>query len=452
MALSTRRSGRTRFTILLLVLTAITLLTLDGRGFGPIDSARSAILSVLSPVGDAAAAVFRPIGNAWSSAFDQGDLQAENDRLREENDRLQGEVSAGQVSQEQLQQLLENEGITFTGDIPRAHAQVVAGSVGNFGTTIDLDKGSTSGIAVDMAVVTGKGLIGKVVQVSENRCTVELITSGNYNVGFNVVGTQAVGVARGTESPSVLRGINIDVSVSSNVEPGSIVVTGGTRRSSFPPNLPDRHGGHRRDRRRHPPGHGRDHHVRPHHRPDLRRRGALAAARAMNPVPKTVVRYALLIVTAAVLQKAVFSQLRVDGAVPDALLVLAVAAGVVSGTERGATVGFFSGLALDLMVTTPFGLGAVCYLAAGAMAGALETAMVRSARWLTMVIAALSAVFGVGLFALLGTLLGQSQMLGRHLLVVMAVVAVSTAVLVLPFARACRWADKDADHLRPALR
>jgi high-affinity Fe2+/Pb2+ permease len=86
------------------------------------------------------------------------------------------------------------------------------------------------------------------------------------------------------------------------------------------------------------------------------------------------------------------------------------------------------------------------------MAGALETALVRSARWLTVAIAALSAVFGVGLFALLGTLLGQSQLFGRHLLVVMAVVAVSTAVLVLPFARACRWADKDADHLRPALR
>jgi rod shape-determining protein MreC len=237
-ALSTRRSGRTRFTILLLVLTAITLLTLDGRGFGPIDSARSAILSVLSPVGDAGAAVFRPIGNAWSSAFDQGDLQAENDRLREENDRLQGEVSAGLVSQEQLQQLLENEGITFTGDIPRAHAQVVAGSVGNFGTTLDLDKGSTSGIVVDMAVVTGKGMVGKVVQVSEDRCTVELITSGNYNVGFNVVGTAAVGVAQGTGSPSLLRGVNIDVSLSSKVEPGGIVVTGGTRRSSFPPGLP----------------------------------------------------------------------------------------------------------------------------------------------------------------------------------------------------------------------
>ena len=115
-------------------------------------------------------------------------------------------------------------------------------------------------------------------------------------------------------------------------------------------------------------------------------------------------------------------------------------------------VGFCCGLALDLMLTTPFGLGAVSYLAAGAVAGMLETSLVRSARWLTVAIAVFSAVVGVGVFALLGTLLGQSHMLGRHLLEVMAVVGVSTAVLVLPFARACRWADKDTDRLRPAMR
>jgi rod shape-determining protein MreD len=172
----------------------------------------------------------------------------------------------------------------------------------------------------------------------------------------------------------------------------------------------------------------------------------------VSPVPKTVVRYLLLIVTAAILQKAVFSQLRIDGAVPDALLVLAVAAGIVGGSERGATVGFFSGLALDLMVTTPFGLAAVCYLAAGAFAGVLESSIVRSARWLTMGIAAVSAAVGVALFALLGTLLGRSQMLGDRLLVTVAVVAVSSAVLVVPFGRACRWAEKDSDRLHPAMR
>ena len=129
MALSTRRRGRTRFTLLLLVLTAVTLLTLDGRGFGPIDSARSAVLSALAPVGDFGSALFRPVGNAWDSAFQQGDLESENQRLQEENERLQGEVTAGQISQEQLRQLLEIEGVTFATDYQRVHTKVVAGSV-----------------------------------------------------------------------------------------------------------------------------------------------------------------------------------------------------------------------------------------------------------------------------------------------------------------------------------
>jgi rod shape-determining protein MreC len=234
-ALSTRRSGRTRFTILLLVLTAVTLLTLDGRGFGPIDSARSAILSALSPVGDAAKAVVDPIGNAWDSAFRQNDIEAENQRLREELDRLQGDVLAGQAAQQQLQQVLELVGLTFTGDHPVVRTQVVAGSVSNFTETLDLDKGSSSGIAEGMAVVTGKGLIGKVVQVSADRSTVELVTSGNYQVGFTAIGTAAVGTARGIGSPDVLLGTGIDSTA--KVEVGQVLLTG-AEGSSYPPGLP----------------------------------------------------------------------------------------------------------------------------------------------------------------------------------------------------------------------
>lgn len=172
----------------------------------------------------------------------------------------------------------------------------------------------------------------------------------------------------------------------------------------------------------------------------------------MTPTTKAVLRYGLLIVTAAILQRGVFSQIRVDGAVPDALLVLAVAAGIVGGADRGASVGFFSGLALDLMVTTPFGLAAISYLVAGVAAGVLETSLVRSARWLTVVVAALSAVLGVVAFALMGTLLGRSGLIDGQLVSIAAVVAVSTAILVLPTIRACRWADGDLDRLRPSMR
>ena len=172
----------------------------------------------------------------------------------------------------------------------------------------------------------------------------------------------------------------------------------------------------------------------------------------MTPLSKTVIRYGLLIITAAILQRGLLSQIRIDGAVPDVLLVLAVAAGIVGGTDRGATVGFSSGLALDLMITTPFGLAAIAYLAAGMVAGVLETSLVRSARWLTIAIAAVSAVLGVVVFALFGTLLGRSDLLDRQLVSTCLVVAASTAILVLPVMRVCRWADRDLDHLRTSLR
>ena len=230
------RRGRGRLTIVLLLLTALALLTLDGRGSGPIGSVRSALASALSPIGSAASAVASPFRGAWDSAFDFGDTKKENDALREENDRLRGELIANSIAKQQLEQLLQLVGIPFVGDTPVVHTRVVTGTTGNFGETIELDKGSSSGIARNMPVVTGQGLIGKVVSVSDDRCVVSLVSSGTFSVGFSVIGTSAVGLARGTGSDTVLRGANIDSR--KGVTTGLIAVTSGLAGSPFPPNLP----------------------------------------------------------------------------------------------------------------------------------------------------------------------------------------------------------------------
>ena len=51
MALS-RRTGRSRFTLILLILTSITVLTLDFRGSGFVDDVRGAAMTVFSPIRD----------------------------------------------------------------------------------------------------------------------------------------------------------------------------------------------------------------------------------------------------------------------------------------------------------------------------------------------------------------------------------------------------------------
>ena len=233
---SSRRRGRTRITISLLLLSAVLLLTLDSRGSGPVQSARSAVVSVLSPLGSAAAIVVNPFRNAWDSAFDQGNLKNENETLREENDRLKGDVTANSIAKEQLQQLLQLVGIPFVGDTPVVHTRVLSGAVGNFGDRIELDKGSNSGIERNMPVVTGEGLIGKVIEVSENRSVVSLLSSGTYRVGFSVVGTAAIGIAQGSGGDGSLRGTNIDSRQAVTV--GAITATSGLAGSPFPPNLP----------------------------------------------------------------------------------------------------------------------------------------------------------------------------------------------------------------------
>jgi len=233
---SSRRGGRTRITVSLLILSAVLLLTLDGRGSGPIQSVRSVVIDVLSPVGDVASTVFSPFKNVWESAFDQNDLEKENENLRIENDRLKGEAIANSIAKEQLQQLLQLVGIPFVGDTPVVHTRVVSGAVGNFGDRLELDKGSSSGIERNMPVVTGEGLIGKVVEVGENRSIVSLLSSGTFKVGFSVVGTAAIGIAEGTGSDGLLRGSNIDSRQAVTV--GAITATSGLAGSPFPPNLP----------------------------------------------------------------------------------------------------------------------------------------------------------------------------------------------------------------------
>jgi len=176
------------------------------------------------------------LSDVWQSTFDQSDLEKENETIRVENDRLNGELISNSIAKEQLQQILQLVGIPFLGDTPVVHTRVVTGAVGNFGDRLELDKGSSSGIERNMPVVTGQGLIGKVVEVGENRSIVSLLSSGTFKVGFSVVGTAAIGIAEGTGSDGSLRGSNVDSRQAVTV--GAIAATSGLSGSLFPPNLP----------------------------------------------------------------------------------------------------------------------------------------------------------------------------------------------------------------------
>ena len=164
----------------------------------------------------------------------------------------------------------------------------------------------------------------------------------------------------------------------------------------------------------------------------------------MNPV-----RLGVVVITALLLQVSLFSQFSFDGARPDVMILVAVAGGFVAGAERGAVIGFVSGLAYDLVLTTPLGLSAFVYTLVGYTVGAIGSSVVRSAAWIGPVVVAVGSAAGMVLYAVVAEVLGQAAFTGPPLTAIVVVVTAVNTALAPIVVRAVRWArldEADARH------
>jgi rod shape-determining protein MreD len=163
---------------------------------------------------------------------------------------------------------------------------------------------------------------------------------------------------------------------------------------------------------------------------------------------RSMVRVAFVIFVLLMVQSILMVSLRVGGAHPDLVWLLPITAALLDGPETGAIVGFWAGLAFDLVLPTPFGLSALVGCLLGYATGSLTAAVDPRAAWLKPVAALIGSVAADMLFAVLGAVFGQQQMVQVDFLAVFAVVAVSSVVLVLPVNRLMRWALAGETHRR----
>ena len=153
-----------------------------------------------------------------------------------------------------------------------------------------------------------------------------------------------------------------------------------------------------------------------------------------------VVRVPPVLLLVWMLHTAVFPQLRVFDVAPDVMLLTAIAAGVVAGPERGATMGFVAGLLADLLLQTPFGLSALTYCLVGWAVGSMQTRVLHATWWIPVLTAAAGTGSGTVLFAALGAVVGQNHLVSMRLMPIVGVTALWAAVLSPAFIRMFRWA------------
>ena len=154
-------------------------------------------------------------------------------------------------------------------------------------------------------------------------------------------------------------------------------------------------------------------------------------------------RLGLVLVILLTLQTTWMADLHPFGTPGDLMLLLTIASAMASGPVRGATVGFVAGLAMDLVLLTPFGLSSLAYLAVGYAVGTIHDGVLRSAPWIPVAVALVASALGIGFYVILGQLVGQ-QFRIPDLVEVIVVTSVMNALLIFPLLWVTRWIEKAA--------
>ena len=147
----------------------------------------------------------------------------------------------------------------------------------------------------------------------------------------------------------------------------------------------------------------------------------------------------LILLLFLVIELTVLDRLRVFGAGPDVMLLLAVVAGIVGGPRVGALLGFASGIVLDLFLETPMGLSALVFCLVGYAVGNIQGGVLRAAWWIPVLTTLVASVAGVLFYALVATVVGQPHLVTPHLLIVAAVVGVFNALAAPIALRLVKW-------------
>jgi rod shape-determining protein MreC len=235
-----RRSNRTRYVLAVLVLAALTLVTIDARsnGSGVLSDIRTKVSDAFSPLQRATHSALQPIGNFLTGALDYGSLRSENQRLRNQVAALQQQSVESAAEQAAAQQVLAEQHLPFVGTIPTVTAAIIDNGSSNFETSVTIDKGTSSGVAAGQPVVAADGLVGTVRSAGSHTAVVVLLTDPSFAVGVQLPGSN-IGTAEGLGMVYPMR-VTVDSTSMAppKVKVGQELVTSGLHFEKFPPNIP----------------------------------------------------------------------------------------------------------------------------------------------------------------------------------------------------------------------
>lgn len=212
------RTPKPRIIVLLLVVSAVILFVVNPRTLSSPGRTNSQDLAV-SPI-----KLIRDIGFGIKRIMPFARLREENERLRGEIALLNRKAEESKLVQEEngrLKDLLGFRKAIPFGTIP---AEVIGRDASNWSNSVIIDKGSTQGIRQNKAVISNRGLVGRVLEVGRYSSRILLITDPNSKVGVVIGRNRQGGMLTGRPDGKCKM---LYIALDSDVAIGDRVVTAG---------------------------------------------------------------------------------------------------------------------------------------------------------------------------------------------------------------------------------
>ncbi len=171
-----------RYTLAILSFVCIVLAITTYKFKDSVAPVKTLVGSVMTPMQ-------KGINQVGGYIHSKTELLTSIEELRDENEALKKELndvtSTNKVLQQDHYELNTLRDLYKLdqkySDYPKVAAEVIERS-GNWYSTMKIDKGTKDGLAVNMNVIAGEGLVGIITEVGYNYSTVRLITDDNSNV------------------------------------------------------------------------------------------------------------------------------------------------------------------------------------------------------------------------------------------------------------------------------
>ena len=234
-----REIRRRRTVLVLVILACFTLIVLDARrsAGSPVEPLREAAAGVFGPLESTASSARQPVDNLRDRFAEMDRLRDENEQLKKDNESLTRDLNSSDYARNRAAEL--DKLLKLAPAFTMTPARVIGiGSAQSFNHTVTIDAGTADGVRVDMTVLNGNGLVGRVVRTTQATATVLLIGDRKSTVGGRLNASMALGFVSGRGDVAGLLDYHL-VDLKAQPKAGDKIVTwGSSDNAPYVPGVP----------------------------------------------------------------------------------------------------------------------------------------------------------------------------------------------------------------------